>query len=82
MPSLELYLGQKVKFLPECVGKETYEACSILNPGEVVLLENLRFFNEETANNDNFAQNLASLADIYINDAFEQLTENMLQHTL
>lgn len=70
LPSLELSLGQRVKFLPQCVGKETHEVCSMLRPGEVVLLENLRFFNEETVNNDNFAQNLASLADIYINDAF------------
>ena len=38
LPYLELYLGQKVKFLPECVGKKTREACSMSSPGEVVLL--------------------------------------------
>ncbi len=63
-------LGLKVGFAEDCVGPETSEAASELKPGEVLLLENLRFHKEETENNDDFAKQLASLADCYVNDAF------------
>ncbi|MBI1823183.1 MAG: phosphoglycerate kinase [Nitrospirae bacterium] len=63
-------LEKKVEFLPDCVGPEVEERCSRLDPGEVLLLENLRFHPGEEANDEKFAKALASLGDIYINDAF------------
>jgi phosphoglycerate kinase len=55
---------------PDCIGPEVEGAVAALAPGEVLLLENLRFHPEETANDDDFARALAKLCDIYINDAF------------
>lgn len=63
-------LGFEVKLLPDCVGPEVSAACSALKPGSVVLLENVRFHPEEEANDPAFAKQLASLAEIYVNDAF------------
>jgi phosphoglycerate kinase len=63
-------LGKKVIFLEDCVGKDVEEKARGLNPGDVVLLENLRFHPEEEKNDQGFAKRLAALADIYINDAF------------
>ena len=63
-------LGREVIFLEDCVGKEVEEKAHALQPGEVVLLENLRFHPEEEKNDQGFAERLAGLADIYINDAF------------
>ncbi|MCM4159212.1 phosphoglycerate kinase [Antarcticibacterium flavum] len=63
-------LGVKVKFVNDCVGEAAEKAASELNPGEVLLLENLRFYDEETAGDEGFAKQLAGLGDIYVNDAF------------
>jgi phosphoglycerate kinase len=59
-----------VALLPDCVGPEVEERARQLRPGEVVLLENLRFHAEEEANDDAFARALAGLAEVYVNDAF------------
>ncbi len=63
-------LGVKVKFASDCVGKVARDAADALQPGEVLLLENLRFHEEEKKGDENFAKELASLGDIYVNDAF------------
>ena len=55
---------------PDCVGPAVQQLVSALQPGEVLLLENLRFHPEEEANEAGFAQALASLADLYVDDAF------------
>ena len=67
---LSQLLGQPVKTAPDCVGPEAETAAASLKPGEVLLLENLRFHPEEEANDAAFARALASLADVYVNDAF------------
>lgn len=67
---LQDLLGCEVKLAPDCIGEETEELINSMAAGEVVLLENLRFHAEETENNVLFSEKLASLADIYINDAF------------
>lgn len=63
-------LGVKVKFVPACVGEVAREAAQELQPGEVLLLENLRFHPEETKGDEDFAKELSTLGDIYVNDAF------------
>jgi phosphoglycerate kinase len=63
-------LEQNVKMASDCIGPEVEAAVAALAPGEVLLLENLRFHPEETANDDRFAGALATLCDVYINDAF------------
>lgn len=63
-------LGIPVKKLNDCIGDEVKKAISEMKEGDVVLLENVRFYPEEEKNDPNFAQELASLADIYVNDAF------------
>jgi 3-phosphoglycerate kinase len=63
-------LGREVRMLNDCVGPEVTEAVGRMGPGDVVLLENLRFYSEEEANDPEFSKQLASLADIYVNDAF------------
>jgi len=67
---LESLLAKRVLLAADCVGKEALEASRSLRPGEVLLLENLRFHPEEEANDPGFSRDLASLADIYVNDAF------------
>jgi 3-phosphoglycerate kinase len=67
---LDELLGQKVKKFDNCIGKEVEEEIMKLQPGEVALLENLRFHPEEEKNNLEFAESLAKLADIFVNDAF------------
>jgi len=67
---LKLLLGQPVTLLPDCVGTQVETAVATLKPGEVVLLENVRFHDEEEANAPAFAAQLAKLADIFVNDAF------------
>ncbi len=67
---LAALLGQPVELAPDCVGPETAERARALTPGEVLLLENLRFHPEEEKNDDAFARELAALADCYVNDAF------------
>ena len=67
---LEECLGQTVKWAPDCVGPEAEKAAADLKPGEVLLLENLRYHKEEKKNDPAFAKQLASLADIAVDDAF------------
>jgi phosphoglycerate kinase len=67
---LSQILGQPVKTTEDCVGPEVEAAALALQPGDVLLLENLRFHAEEEANDPEFARRLASLADVYVNDAF------------
>jgi phosphoglycerate kinase len=62
--------GYKVIFASDCIGTPAIEAVNKATTGEVVLLENLRFHKEEEKNDPEFAQKLASLADVYVNDAF------------
>src|SRR5438270_1698546 len=61
---------ENVGFSPDCVGPEAIELAKRLEPGQALLLENLRFHAEEEANDEKFAKSLASLADVYVNDAF------------
>ncbi|WP_088324703.1 phosphoglycerate kinase [Polaribacter tangerinus] len=68
--SVATIIGCNVKFVPDCVGEKVEEAVANLEPGEVLLLENLRFYEEETKGDIAFAQKLANLGDIYVNDAF------------
>ena len=63
-------LGKPVRKLDDCVGSEVQAAVGDMQPGDVVLLENLRFHTEEKANDPGFSKDLASLADLYVNDAF------------
>ena len=70
IPELKKLLGKDVIFLENSIGAQTKEACSNLQNGEVALLENLRFYEEETKADIDFAKELSSLADIYINDAY------------
>jgi phosphoglycerate kinase len=63
-------LGQRVELAPDCVGPATGERARALAPGQVLLLENLRFHPEEEANDDGFAKALAGLAECYVDDAF------------
>ncbi|WP_418597196.1 triose-phosphate isomerase [Phascolarctobacterium succinatutens] len=63
-------LGKKILFAPDCVGEAAQAAASKLKPGHILLLENLRFHKEEEKNDMKFAEKLASLADLYVNDGF------------
>jgi|YelNatPaOPRAMG01_1025707.scaffolds.fasta_scaffold00025_40 phosphoglycerate kinase len=63
-------LGRPVKKLNDCIGEEVEKEVNNMKPGEVILLENVRFHKEEEENNPEFAKKLASLGDIYVNDAF------------
>ncbi|HEY1645426.1 MAG TPA: phosphoglycerate kinase [Candidatus Saccharimonadales bacterium] len=63
-------LDKDVEFVPDCIGDQASKAAANLKPGHILLLENLRFHPEEEANDDNFAATLASLAEIFVQDAF------------
>ena len=63
-------LNLTVKFVNDCIGEDVSKAVNNLQNGEVLLLENLRFYTEETAGDTVFAEKLASIADVYVNDAF------------
>ena len=63
-------LGTTVTTAPDCIGEETEKMARGLSSGEVLMLENLRFHKEETKNDANFAQELAKMGDVYVNDAF------------
>jgi phosphoglycerate kinase len=67
---LSRLLNKEVVLAPDCIGPETKAIVEAMQPGSVVLLENLRFHAEEQQNDDGFASQLAGLCDIYINDAF------------
>lgn len=63
-------LGVEVIFIDQCVGEKAEAAAANLQPGQILLLENLRFHKEETAGDSDFAKQLSNLGDIYVNDAF------------
>lgn len=66
----EELLGRTVQFADDCIGEQAKAKASALKPGEVLLLENLRFYKEEEKGDEGFAKKLASLGDVYVNDAF------------
>lgn len=68
--TLAKFLGRDVKQASDCVGAAAESAVAAMQPGDVVLLENLRFHPEEEANDEGFSRQLAKLADVYVNDAF------------
>ncbi len=68
--AVEDILGVEVIFVPNCVGEVAENAVNKLEPGQIILLENLRFHEEETSGNKDFAKQLSNLGDIYVNDAF------------
>jgi len=63
-------IGVQVKFVEDCIGEKVEQAYSDLQSGEIVLLENLRFYPQEEKGDEGFAQKLSQFGDIYINDAF------------
>lgn len=63
-------LEKEVTLAPDCIGEDTKKVVDAMKPGDVVLLENLRFHPEEEKNNEDFGRKLGELADVYINDAF------------
>ncbi len=63
-------LGRPVAFVDDCIGPEVAAAVAALRPGDLLLLENVRYYNEEEANDPAFAEKLAAVADVYVNDAF------------
>src|SRR5438874_12476990 len=63
-------LGRPVAFVDDCLGEKVEKTVGALQPGDVLLLENLRFYKEEEANDPAFAEKLAKVADVYVNDAF------------
>lgn len=67
---LSLVLGVQVKFADDCIGDSAVDLAAALQPGEVLLLENLRFYKEEEKGKQEFAQKLARLGDVWVNDAF------------
>ena len=70
LPYLDKELGMKVKFADDCIGDQATGMSDSLKSGEVLLLENLRFYKEETKGDEKFANSLAALGDVYVNDAF------------
>ncbi|MFY9159328.1 phosphoglycerate kinase [Aquirufa ecclesiirivi] len=67
---LSIVFGIKVKFATDCIGEEAAQLASELQPGEILLLENLRFYKEEEKGDEEFAKKLASLGNVWVNDAF------------
>ncbi|MBN8856404.1 MAG: phosphoglycerate kinase [Sphingobacteriales bacterium 50-39] len=70
VPHLQQLLGSPVLFANDCIGEQAYMTAEMLRPGETLLLENLRFYKEEEKGDKAFAQKLAKLGDVYVNDAF------------
>ncbi len=70
LPEIERILGKSVMFAEDCIGEEAVKLASELKSGEILLLENLRFYNEEEKGDKAFAEKLAKLGDAYVNDAF------------
>ncbi len=69
-PRLSALLGKEVKFVPECAGEAVEKAVAAMRPGDVILLENVRFNPGEEKNDEAFGKALASLCDVFVNDAF------------
>ncbi len=70
LPEIEKVVGKSVKFSDDCIGAEAKKMSADLQPGEILLLENLRFHDEEENGDEAFAKQLADLGDAYVNDAF------------
>ena len=70
VPDVEKALGRKIVFVDDCVGPKVESAIKAMKDGDVVMLENLRFYAEEEKNDADFAAKLAKDIDIYVNDAF------------
>ncbi|WP_338732278.1 phosphoglycerate kinase [Mangrovimonas cancribranchiae] len=70
VPKVSEIIGVEVKFVSDCVGEAAEEAVKNLQPGEILLLENLRFHDEEKSGDKAFAEQLSKLGDVYVNDAF------------
>ena len=68
--AVEFALGQKISFANDCIGEEAIQKAAQLGAGQVLLLENLRFYKEEEKGDEAFAAKLAQLGDVYVNDAF------------
>ena len=68
--TVEEIIGVEVKFVSNCIGQEAENATAALEPGQILLLENLRFHEEEESGTLHFAEQLSKLGDIYVNDAF------------
>jgi len=69
-PRLSTLLGKPVSFVPDCVGEAAEKAVAAMKPGDVLLLENVRYYAEEEKNDEGFGRKLAALCDVYVNDAF------------
>ncbi|NTS41161.1 phosphoglycerate kinase [Flavisolibacter sp. BT320] len=67
---LKELLGTDVQFAADCIGEEAFQKAAALKPGEVLLLENLRFYKQEEKGDKEFAEKLSGLGDVYVNDAF------------
>jgi phosphoglycerate kinase len=70
VPAIEKVVGMQVDFVDDCIGGKATAATADLQPGKIVLLENVRFYKQETAGTESFAEELAKHGDVYINDAF------------
>src|SRR5579871_5750423 len=70
VPHLSELLGQQVEFADDCIGEDAVKKAAKLAKGEVLLLENLRFYKEEEKGDKDFAEKLSKLGDVYVNDAF------------
>lgn len=70
IPTVEKVLGHGVKFCTDCIGQEAESMSRSLKSGEILLLENVRFYKEEEGGDESFAKQLSALGDIYVNDAF------------
>lgn len=70
VPAVSQALGVEVMFADDCIGADAYAKSAALKPGQVLLLENLRFYKEEEKGDDAFAEKLSRHGDIYVNDAF------------
>ena len=73
---LEVLLNKKVRFLDDCIGEKVIKEIEKMKPGEIVLLENLRFYKEEGENNKEFAKEISKLGDIFIQEAFASCHRN------
>lgn len=70
VPEIEKVFGKKVQFCPDCMGEDAKNMTGCLKPGEILLLENLRFYAEEEEGNVEFAEKLSKYGDAFVNDAF------------
>ena len=70
VPEIETVLGKEVQFCDDCIGEDAKNMTGNLKPGEILLLENLRFYNEEESGDKDFAEKLSKYGDAYVNDAF------------